>query len=310
MAIKYALAPQVERMRQFNRFYTHKIGVLEDGKLYAPFSLAETRVLYELAHRDRVTASDLVRDLSLDAGYLSRLLARFAKQGLVTRKPTKEDARQSLLQLTAKGRRTMAPLEAASHRVLEPLLARLSPAERARLTGAMTTIETLLGDRPAAKAAYRLRDLQPGDLGWVVQAHGRLYAQEYGWDNSFEVLVADIAAGIMKDFDPACERVWIAEMDGEPVGSVFLVKKNKTVAKLRLLIIDPKARGLGVGKALVAECIGFARKAGYKKITLWTNSILTAARGIYEKAGFKLVASEKHRSFGVDLIGETWDLKL
>lgn len=309
-----ALTQQIERMRQFNRFYTHKIGVLEDGKLYAPFSLAETRVLYELAHRDRVTASDLVRDLSLDAGYLSRMLARFAKQGLVTRRPTKEDARQSLLQLTAKGRRTMAPLEVASSRVLEPLLARLSPVERAQLTNAMTTIESLLGGTPAResgqKRSWRLRGIQPGDLGWVIQAHGRLYAQEYGWDRSFEDMVAEIATGIMKTFDPACEGVWIAELDGEPVGSVFLVKKNKTVAKLRLLIIDPKARGLGVGKALVAECIRFARKAGYKKITLWTNSILLAARGIYEKAGFRLVVSEKHRSFGVDLIGETWDLKL
>lgn len=307
-----ALARDVAAMRRFNRFYTHKIGVLEDGRLYAPFSLAETRVLYELAHRPRVTASDLVRDLSLDAGYLSRMLARFARQGLVVRTPAREDARQSLLRLTQKGRRTMAPLEAASNRVLEPLLARLSAPARAQLAAAMATIERLLGGAPesAPQRSWRLRGLQPGDLGWVIQAHGRLYAQDYGWDRSFEDLAAEIAAGVMQRFDPATERIWIAELDGEPVGSVFLVQQSRTVAKLRLLIIDPKARGLGIGKALVAACIRFARKAGYKKITLWTNSVLLAARGLYEAAGFRLVASEPHHSFGVDLVGETWDLRL
>ncbi len=319
MAVKSARPPraalmqQVERMRQFNRFYTHKIGVLEDGKLYAPFSLAETRVLYELAHRDRVTASDLVRDLGLDAGYLSRMLGRFTKQGMVTREPAKDDARQNLLQITPKGRRTMAPLEAASNRVLEPLLARLSPAERTRLGAAMDEIESLLGGAASAKPAKPkviLRPHRPGDIGWMVQRHAELYSEEYGWDDSFEALAAEVGAQFLRDFDPTCERAWIAELNGERVGSVFLIRKNKTVAKLRVLIVDPKARGLGVGKALVAECIRFARKVGYKKITLWTNSVLTAARGIYEKAGFKLVASEKHRSFGKDLVGETWDLKL
>ncbi|WP_409745410.1 GNAT family N-acetyltransferase [Ferrovibrio sp.] len=308
-----ALTQQIERMRRFNRFYTHKIGVLEDGKLYAPFSLAETRVLYELAHRDRVTASDLVRDLGLDAGYLSRMLARFGRQGLVTRKPMREDARQSLLRLTSKGRRTMVPLEAASNRVLEPLLARLSSAERARLSAAMDEIETLLGGASAAKPARPgviLRPHRPGDIGWMVQRHAELYSQEYGWDGSFEALAAEVGAEFLRKFDPSCERAWIAELDGERVGSVFLIRKSKTVAKLRVLIVDPKARGLGVGKALVTECIRFARKAGYKKITLWTNSVLTAARGIYEKAGFRLVASEAHRSFGKDLVGETWELPL
>ena len=303
------LERQVLAMRRFNRFYTQKIGVLEDGRLYAPFSLAETRVLYELAHRDRVTASDLVRDLGLDAGYLSRMLRNFAKRGLVARKPAPEDARQSLLTLTAAGRKTFAPLETASQRVLAPLLQRLNPNERAQLAGAMAIIERLLGGG-AAKPEVRLRPHQPGDIGWMVEAHGRLYAREYGWDSSFEALAAEVGAQFLRDYDPQWERAWIAEVDGERMGCVFLIRKSAKVAKLRVLIVDPRARGLGIGKALVDECIRFARQKGYKKITLWTNSVLTAARAIYEKAGFKLVGSEKHRSFGKDLVGETWDLAL
>lgn len=303
------LERQLLAMRSFNRFYTQKIGVLEDGRLYAPFSLAETRVLYELAHRDRVTASDLVRDLGLDAGYLSRMLRSFAKRGLVARKAAKEDARQSLLSLTAAGHRTFAPLETASQRVLAPLLQRLTPAERTQLTGAMATIRRLLGDT-AAKPEVRLRPHRPGDIGWMVEAHGRLYAQEYGWDSSFEALAAEVGAQFLRDFDPKCERAWIAEVDGERMGCVFLIRKSATVAKLRVLIVDPRARGLGIGRALVDECIRFARQKGYRKITLWTNSVLTAARAIYEKAGFRLVGTEKHRSFGKDLVGETWELAL
>lgn len=304
------IVQQVERMRRFNRFYTKTIGVLEDGKLYAPFSLAETRVLYELAHRDRVTASDLTRDLGLDAGYLSRMLRGFVKKGLVTKTAAEGDARQSLLRLTAMGRKTFAPLEEASRRVLQPLLEKLNEADRVRVMAAMDTIESLLGEAPPQKKSFLLRPHRPGDVGWMVQRHGELYAEEYGWDQSFEALAAEVGAQFIRDFDPRFERAWIAEVDGERVGCVFLIRKSAKVAKLRVLIVDPKARGLGIGAALVNECIRFARQVGYAKITLWTNSVLTAARAIYEKAGFKLVASEKHHSFGHDLVGETWELKL
>ncbi len=305
-------APQVERMRAFNRFYTQKIGLLEGGKLYDPYSLTETRVLYEIAHRDRVTASDLVRELGIDAGYLSRLLRGFEKQGLVTRKPAPEDARQSLLRLTAAGRKAFAPQEDVSRRVLSPLIERLPADERVRLVDAMDTITRLLADEtPAVKPGFRLRAHRPGDIGWMVQKHGELYTAEYGWDSTFEALAAEVGAQFLRDFDPNWENAWIAELDsGERVGCVFLIRKSATVAKLRVLIVDPKARGLGVGKALVNACIDFARSKGYRKITLWTNSILLAARGIYEKTGFKLVHSEPHTSFGQTLTGETWELRL
>lgn len=304
--------PQVERMRAFNRFYTHKIGLLEGSKLYDPFSLAETRVLYEIAHRPRVTASDLVRDIGIDAGYLSRMLRGFERQGLIARRAAKEDARQSVLSLTAAGRKAFAPQEDVSRRLLSPLLERLAPPDRARLVTAMDTITQLLSeDAPAPKAGFRLRPHRPGDIGWMIQKHGELYTAEYGWDDSFEALAAEVGAQFLREFDPARENAWIAELDsGERVGCVFLIRKSATVAKLRVLIVDPKARGLGVGKALVRACIDFARAKGYRKITLWTNSILVAARAIYEKAGFKLVHSEPHESFGQKLIGETWDLKL
>lgn len=308
-----AVADQVEAVRRFNRFYTHKIGLLEGSRLYDPFSLTETRVLYEIAHRERVTASGLVRDLGLDAGYLSRMLRGFEKQGLVTRKAAKEDARQSLLALTVAGRRAFAPQEEVSRRVLRPLLERLSPAERTQLTAALETVTRLLSEppRPAAQPAFTLRPHRPGDIGWMIQRHAEIYAADYGWDSSFEALAAEVGAQFLRHFDPACERAWIAELaNGERVGCVLLIRNSATVAKLRVLIVDPKARGLGVGTALVQACIDFAKQKGYRKITLWTNSILTAARAIYVKAGFRLVKSEPHRSFGHDLIGETWDLRL
>lgn len=304
-----AVFDQVEAMRRFNRFYTQKIGLLEGSRLYDPFSLAETRVLYELFHRDRVTASDLVRDLGMDAGYLSRMLGRFQKQGFVSRKPAPEDARQSLLQLTAAGRRAFDPQQEVSRRVLRPLVERLSEDDRAALTGAMDTITRLLGDEPA-QDAITIRTHRPGDIGWIVAAHGRLYAQEYGWDSSFEQMVAEIAAQFLKDYDPAFEVCFIAEMNGRPVGSAVVVRKSAEVAKLRLVIIDPKARGRGLGHRLVGDCIGFARARGYRTMTLWTNSILLAARAIYMKAGFRLVHSEPHPSFGQNLVGETWELTL
>lgn len=313
-AVDAALAVPIERMRRFNRFYTHKIGLLEGSRLYEPFSLAETRVLYEIAHRARVTASDLVRDLGIDAGYLSRMLRGFEKQGLVSRSAAKEDARQSLLRLTAAGRKAFAPQEEVSRRVLRPLVERLAAEDRARLVAAMDTITQLLSAEPApasAKPAFRLRPHRPGDIGWMIQKHGELYTAEYGWDSSFEALAAEVGMQFLRDFDPEWENAWIAELEiGERVGCVFLIRKSATVAKLRVLIVDPKARGLGVGKALVQACIDFARQKGYRKITLWTNSILLAARGIYEKTGFKLIHSEPHDSFGQKLIGETWELKL
>lgn len=306
------IAGQVERIRAFNRFYTHKIGLLVGSKLYDPFSLTETRVLYELAHRERVTASDLVRDLGIDAGYLSRMLRGFEKKGLVARRAAKKDARQSLLSLTAAGRKAFAPQEEVSRRVLRPLIEGLPADDRARLVSAMDTITQLLSEStPAQKPGFRLRPHRAGDIGWMVQKHGELYGAEYGWDSSFEALAAEVGAQFLRNFDPDWEACWIAELDnGERVGSVCLIRKSATVAKLRVLLVDPKARGLGVGKALVQACIDFARAKGYRKITLWTNSILVAARGIYEKAGFRLVHSEPHRSFGQDLIGETWELKL
>lgn len=306
-----AVFDQVEAMRRFNRFYTQKIGLLEGSKLYDPFSLAETRVLFELAHRDRVTASDLARDLGMDAGYLSRMLRSFEKQGFVTRKSAPEDARQSLLQITAAGRRAFEPQQAVSRRVLRPLIERLAEPDRAALTAAMGAITRLLGDPPREQPKFSLRPHRPGDIGWMVQRHGELYASEYGFDSSFEALAAEVGMQFLRDFDPHWERAFVAELDsGERVGSVFLIRKSATVAKLRVLLVDPKARGLGIGRALVQACIDFAREKRYESITLWTNSILTAAREIYRKAGFTLVSSEPHESFGHKLVGETWDLKL
>ena len=297
-------------MRQFNRFYTRQIGLLEDGYLKSPFSLPEVRVLYELAHRDRPTATELSRDLGLDAGYLSRILRAFEKRGFISRTRSAADGRQSHLALTARGRAAFGPLERRSHEEIRAILAGLPAREQARLVDAMRAIESILGGRPEPKVPYVLRPHQPGDMGWVVHRHGALYAQEYGFDEQFEALVAEIVATFVKSYDPRKERCWIAEKDGEIVGSVFLVKGSKTVAKLRLLLVEPTARGLGIGARLVDECLRFARHAGYKKITLWTNSILVAARHIYQEAGFRQVHAERHRSFGHDLVGETWERDL
>jgi DNA-binding MarR family transcriptional regulator/N-acetylglutamate synthase-like GNAT family acetyltransferase len=304
------LERRVADVRRFSRFYTQKIGVLRRAYLQSPFTLTEARVLYELAHRERSTASELGRDLGLDAGYLSRILRRFEKKGLLTRKTAAEDGRQQVLSLTRKGEEAFAPLNVRSRDEIATLLGPLSERQQKRLVEAMQEIETLLGAAPEPKAPYMLRPHQPGDIGWVTHRHGVLYAQEYGWDETFEALVAEVAAAFIRNFDPRKERCWIAEKDGEIVGSAFLVKKSSTVAKIRLVYVEPKARGLGIGARLTAECERFARQAGYKKITLWTNSILLAARHIYEKAGFRLVASEPHHSFGHDLVGETWEKKL
>lgn len=303
-------AERVAAVRRFNRLYTRRIGVLHEGLLDSPYSLAEVRVLYELAHRSGVAARDLALDLGLDAGYLSRILKAFERRGLVRREQAPGDARQRVLSLTAQGRRAFAPLDRRSQEEVAAMLAPLSETAQSRLTGAMQAIEELLAPGDATGTPCVLRTHRPGDMGWVIQAHGEFYARDYGWDERFEALVAHIAAEFIEKLEPKRERCWIAERDGERVGSVFLVRKSATVAKLRLLIVDPKARGLGLGKALVAECIRFARECGYRTITLWTQQNLAAARGIYEAAGFELVASEAHAMFGVPLTGETWELSL
>lgn len=305
-----ALLDNVIAMRRFNRFYTQKIGVLQEGLLQGPFSLTETRVLYELVHRDRPTAVELGRALALDAGYLSRILARFEQQGLIVRTPSPQDGRQSLLAVTEAGRAAMAPLEDRSNEVLGRLLQPLSGEGRQQLADAFDTVERLLGgDRPRP-ASYLLRSHRPGDLGWIVHRHGVLYAREYGWGDGFEGLVAEIAGQFLRDHDPQREHCWMAELDGEIAGTVMLVRQSDTVARLRLLLVEPKARGHGIGARLVEECIRFARQAGYRRITLWTNDVLTAARRIYEKAGFRLVDAKPHRDFGPEMVGETWDLDL
>jgi DNA-binding MarR family transcriptional regulator/N-acetylglutamate synthase-like GNAT family acetyltransferase len=301
---------RVDAVRSFNRYYTKQIGVLREGLLGSPYSLTEVRVLYELAHRSQPTAAELGRELGLDAGYLSRILRNFERRGLVAKARSKADGRRSLLSLTARGRKAFAPLNARSHDEVAAMLARLSATEQGRLIEAMRTIQALLGGRAEPKVPYVLRSHRPGDMGWIIHRHGALYAQEYGWDETFEALVAEIAAKFIRNLDPKCERCWIAEREGEIVGSVFLVQKSKTVGQLRLMYVEPKARGLGIGSRLVEECLQFARQVGYRKVVLWTNSVLLAARHIYEKAGFRLIHSEPHRSFGRDLVGETWELTI
>ncbi len=307
------LSQRAAAVRQFNRFYTRQIGLLADQYLDSPFTLAEARVLYELAQHDPATATDLRRELGLDAGYLSRLLRGFQRRGLLRRQRSPRDRRQSLLRLTAAGRRAFRTINNRSQRRLEAMLAALPVSDQTRLVGAMEAIQALLAapSAPAARPpAYLLRAPRSGDLGWVVARHGALYAEEYGWDQQFEGLVADIVAKFVQQHDPQRERCWIAEQAGENVGSVFLVQQSETVAKLRLLLVEPKARGLGLGAALVDECLRFARQAGYQQVTLWTNSVLAAARHLYAKAGFKKVASGPHHSFGHDLVEETWLLEL
>jgi DNA-binding MarR family transcriptional regulator/GNAT superfamily N-acetyltransferase len=300
---------QISAVRAFNRFYTRKLGVLDHHLMKSPFSLSEARVLYELSHREEPAAKEIGIELGLDPGYLSRIVQKFDEDGLITRKPLPTDRRQYRLALTAKGRQIFARLERSMQDDVGAMLAALRNGDSDRLIAAMATIERLLGTADAPPPAT-LRNHRPGDMGWVVQSHGAFYASEYGFDASFEALVAEIAAKFLTSFDASRERCWIAELDGDPVGSVFLVKHSDDVAKLRLLLVDPAGRGQGLGKRLVGECVAFAKACGYRKITLWTQSILIAARGVYQNAGFKLVASEPHRSFGQSLIGETWEREL
>jgi DNA-binding MarR family transcriptional regulator/GNAT superfamily N-acetyltransferase len=301
---------RIATVRAFNRFYTNKIGLLRAGHLDSDLSLTEVRVLYELAHRPGVLASDLVQELRLDAGYLSRILARFQKKGWLSRKRAQDDGRKALLELTARGRKAFAPLDARAHDEIGELLAPLPPERQATLQGCLERVQALLGDAPVSSSPTILREHRAGDIGWIIQKHGEVYAREYGWDAQFEALVAEICVQFLRKFDPSGERCWIAERDGAPVGSIMLVRHSRTVAKLRLLLVDPGQRGRGVGEKLVDECLRFARAVGYRKVTLWTQSILTGARRIYEAKGFKLVKTEPHEGFGASLVGETWDLAL
>ena len=302
-------AQHVDAVRRFNRFYTRRIGALDRGHLGSEFSLTEVRVLYELAQSGEVTARNLARELGLDEGYLSRILSRFERLGVIRKVRSPADARVTVVRLTARGKRTFEPLNARADAAVTSLLAGISEDARAGLLQAMRTVERSL--EPASSVnEVKLRAHRPGDLGWIVHRHGVLYAAEYGYDARFEAIVAKVAGDFLENFDPKYEHCWIAERDGEILGSVMLVKKTRKVAKLRLLYLEPHARGLGLGRRLVDECIAFARKAGYVTITLWTQSSLSAARHIYETAGFRLTGSRVHRDFGPKEAAETWELIL
>jgi len=305
-------AARVQAVRRFSRFYTRRIGVLHEGLLGSDLSLTEGRVVYELAQRESWNAAGLAAELDVDAGYLSRILRGFEERGLIERRPSETDGRQSVIRLTKAGRAMFTEIDARSRAEVGAMLERLTSGEQIRLTEALETAERLLGGegREVPRVAYVLRPPRSGDMGWIVHRQGALYAREYGWDEHFEALVAEIVAGFVQNLDPKRERCWIAEQAGTVVGSVFVVRESDEVAKLRLLYVEPDARGLGIGVRLVDECIRFARQAGYRRMTLWTNDVLVAARRIYQRAGFELVKSERHHSFGHDLVGENWDLVL
>jgi DNA-binding MarR family transcriptional regulator/GNAT superfamily N-acetyltransferase len=295
----------------FNRLITRKIGALREGLLHSSFSLTESRVIFEVAHREHTTAADLTKELGLDAGYLSRILSRLEEQGIIEKVRSEQDARQRILHLTSKGEKEFDLLNKRSNAEIDELLNELSENDQQRLMNAMQTIEGLLnGKEFKYSEAFFLRQHEPGDMGWIVHKHGILYAREYGWDERFEALVSQIAADFINNYNSNKERCWIAEINGEIVGSIMVVQYSEKVAKLRLLLVDPKARGLGLGSKLVEECIRFAKRKGYSKLVLWTNDVLKEARHIYKKAGFILVAEEKHYSFGHELTGETWELQL
>lgn len=301
---------KIDVIRRFNRFFTRRIGVLREGLLHTPYSLTEARILFEIANRDNLSGSDLSRELGLDPGYLSRILSGLERRNLIEKTPSMADARRRLLALTPEGEDAFSLLDARSRQEVAQMLGELSEEEQQRLLQAMRTIEGLLDKDLKYSELFLLRTHEPGDIGWVVHRHGVLYAQEYGWDERFEALVARIVANFIDGFDSSKERCWVAEMGGERVGCVFLVRASEEAAKLRLLLVEPKARGLGVGTRLVEECIRFARSRSYKVLTLWTNSVLSAARHIYEEHGFILVEQEEHHSFGKDLVGQTWELAL
>jgi DNA-binding MarR family transcriptional regulator/N-acetylglutamate synthase-like GNAT family acetyltransferase len=308
-----SLEERIAAIRQFNRSFTRQIGVLREGLLHSPYPLTEARIIFELGQRadvGEVTASTLCRELGLDAGYLSRIVARLEQQGLLEKVRPDNDGRQRLLRLTEEGRNAFTLLDQRSRDEVSEMLSDLSEEQQQRLLKAMQAIESILTKGFKYAESFFLRTHEAGDMGWVTHRHGVLYAQEYDWDEHFEALVAQIVADFLNNYNPDRERCWIAEMDGEIVGSVFVVQSSETVAKLRLLLVEPKARGLGLGTRLVEECIRFARRRGYQKLMLWTNSILLEARHIYKKCGFKLIDEEAHHSFGHDLVGETWELEL
>lgn len=299
---------EIAAVRRFNRFHTRLVGALNEHLLASDYSLPQVRVLYEIANAEEdrsPSARELGEVLRMDTGYLSRVVSGLEGDGLIARTPSADNAKRLALTLTAEGRRVFAGLNTASAEEVVGLLAPLSEAERGQLVGAMHRIRRLLGDAPA-KRAFVLRDPEPGDLGWIAHRQGLLYAREYGWDWTFEALVAEIVGQFAKEFIPGRERCWVAEMESEVVGSVFVVRQDHETAKLRLLYVDPAARGLGLGRRLVDECLGFARGAGYRRIVLWTNDVLVSARRIYEATGFSLIEEEPHRSFGQDLVGQVW----
>jgi DNA-binding MarR family transcriptional regulator/GNAT superfamily N-acetyltransferase len=307
------LSARVRAVRRFSRFYTRQIGVLHEGLLGGPLSLTEGRIIYELAQPGETTAARLGNELGLDTGYLSRILRGFEERGLIERRRSDTDGRQSVLSLTPTGRAAFEAIDKRSRNEVEAMLGKLTVPEQQRLVAALDTAEALLGGtgvRMMPQTPYLLRPHQPGDMGWVVHRQAVLYTREYGWDEQFEALVAEIVARFIRTFVPKRERCWIAEREGGIVGSVFLVRHSDEVAQLRLLYVEPEARGLGIGRRLVDECTRFARQVGYRRVTLWTNDILIAARHIYQRAGFRLVEEERHHSFGHDLVGQNWELDL
>ena len=305
-------ATRVQAVRRFSRFYTRQIGVLHEGFLGGPLTLTEGRVIYEIAQANQTTAAKLADDLGLDAGYLSRLLRSLEDRGLIERRRSETDGRESVLSLSQAGQTAFKTIDERSRDEVGAMLEKLTEPEQQRLVTALATAEQLLSGQPCdpAKPPYLLRPPQPGDMGWVVHRQAVLYAQEYGFDEDFEALIAEIVAKFIQDLKPRQERCWLAEIDGIVVGSVFLVRKSDELAQLRLLYVEPTARGLGIGQRLVEECIRFAKHARYRRMTLWTNDILAAARRIYQRAGFKLLEEEPHHSFGRDLVGQNWELVL
>lgn len=299
----------IAAVRRFSRFYTGRLKLLDTKLLQTEFSLTEGRVLYELAHREGLAAADLVKELGLDAGYVSRILRKFERRGFISRETSGRDARRALLTLTPAGRTAFEPLDRGSEEQVASLLSALAPDQVEALVGSMACIERLMAE-PAAAEPYTLRPHRIGDIGWVARRQGMLYAEEYGWSEEFEAFVAEIGAHFVRSFDSTRERCWIAEQNGAIVGSAFLVKESDDTAKLRMLYVEPSARRLGIGSRLVDECIRFAREKGYRKLTLWTNDVLVSARRIYQAAGFNLVKEEPHHSFGKDLVGQYWELTL
>lgn len=304
-----SLDARVAAVRRFNRFYTKEIGVLQEPYLQTAFLLAEARVLYEIGHLAEPTAVEICRALKLDAGYLSRILKHLEQSRLLSRAKSLSDGRRQILSLTSKGQEQLAMLDARSQEEIREQLGRLSAEQQERVVEALDTVSRALS-APSPTSDYVLRPHQPGDMGWVVERHGVLYSQEYGWNGFLESMTARIVADFLKNYDPAREHCWIAEREGERLGSIFVVRKTATVAKLRLLLVEPSARGSGVGRRLVEEAVRFARGAGYGKILLWTHSVLHTARHLYEQAGFRLVEEKKHRSFGPEVTGQTWELRL